>query len=177
MENSLRKCTPLPLAAEWRNRVKLRALNNTQTKVQSSSTRGFSLIELMTCIIIIALISTFAVPLYQDHVNRARLLEGITLVGPVKAAVQEKGLIRGFEKINSNASAGIGSPESFAGESLETITVLDGGKIEVAYHHTEGKLMLVPQFTSGIMRWNCSSESESYNDILPPSCNPAVQSP
>ncbi len=138
--------------------------------------RGFSLIELMTCIIIIALLSSFAVPLYKNHVNRARLLEGITLIEPIKALIQDRGLSLGFDKIKDNASVGIGSPESFASESIETINVLDGGKIEVSYHHPEGKLLFTPQEFSGLMKWVCESETEFLNEILPPSCK-ALTSP
>ncbi len=133
---------------------------------------GFSLIELMTCIMIIALISSFAVPLYKNHVNRARLLEGLSLIEPIKSAIQERGLSRGFEDIKGNASLKIGPPESFSGESVESITVLKGGDIEIAYHHPEGKLRFKPQEFAGLLTWHCLSETESLDEILPSQCTP-----
>tara|TARA_Y100000588_G_C14194046_1_gene899353 strand:- start:119 stop:535 length:417 start_codon:yes stop_codon:yes gene_type:complete len=54
-----------------------------------SHLRGFSLLELMIVVSIIAIISVLAIPAYQNYVIRAKVTEGLSLASPAKIAIHE----------------------------------------------------------------------------------------
>ena len=51
--------------------------------------KGFSLIELMVVVVIIAIIASFAVPAYQDYVVRSRLTEATSLLAAKRVQVEQ----------------------------------------------------------------------------------------
>jgi len=53
------------------------------------SSRGFTLIELMIVIAIIAVLVSLAMPAYQDYTIRTRVSEGLSVAGSAKVAVAE----------------------------------------------------------------------------------------
>ncbi|NJO56769.1 MAG: prepilin-type N-terminal cleavage/methylation domain-containing protein [Rhodospirillales bacterium] len=50
---------------------------------------GFTLIELMIVVAILGILAALAVPQYQTFTTRAKISEGLVLLGPVKLAVAE----------------------------------------------------------------------------------------
>ncbi len=57
--------------------------------IQSGSQQGFSLIELMIVIAIIAVLSAVAVPQYQDYMTRAKWTVNLTELESVKLAITD----------------------------------------------------------------------------------------
>ncbi len=51
------------------------------------NSQGFSLIELMIVVAIVGILSTIAIPSYQNYAKRARFSEVITATAPFKTAV------------------------------------------------------------------------------------------
>jgi type IV pilus assembly protein PilA len=50
---------------------------------------GFTLIEVMIVVAILGILAALAVPQYQTYSTRAKISEGLVLLGPVKLAVAE----------------------------------------------------------------------------------------
>ncbi|MEO6699007.1 MAG: prepilin-type N-terminal cleavage/methylation domain-containing protein [Paraperlucidibaca sp.] len=72
------------------------------------STHGFSLIELMIVVAIVAVLSAVAVPQYQDYLTRARWSVNLTQVEPFKLAVAECLQQEGGQATACNTAAKIG---------------------------------------------------------------------
>jgi type IV pilus assembly protein PilA len=51
--------------------------------------QGFTLIELMTVVACIGVLSSIAIPAYQDYTIRAQVAEGLVLSAGAKAAITE----------------------------------------------------------------------------------------
>lgn len=51
--------------------------------------KGFTVIELMIAVAVVGLVTTMAVPVYQTHVAKAQVSEGLNLADGIKAVVDE----------------------------------------------------------------------------------------
>src|SRR5699024_2634846 len=77
--------------------------------------RGFTLIELMIVVAILAIIMAIAIPAYQDYTIRSQVTEGMNLAGGAKAAVWDYWSSHGAFP-NNNEDAGLADPASIGGE-------------------------------------------------------------
>ena len=137
--------------------------------------QGFTLIELMIVVAIIAILAAIALPAYQDYVIRSQVSEGAVLADGAKTAVAEFYSNRGVAPTD-NTSAGLASPASIDGKFVSTVTV-SNGKITAVYSSASpqranakinsGSLIFSPTFTGGSTVWTCSSAiSAKYLPVI-----------
>ena len=122
--------------------------------------KGFTLIELMIVVAIIGILAAVALPAYQDYTKRARVSEGIGLASGAKTAVAEFFASKGHFPA-SNASAGLPTAASIAGNAVTSVTVGTSGAITVVYNDKVANsttLIMTPDGTTsvGSVKWNCT---------------------
>lgn len=135
---------------------------------------GFTLIELMIVVAIIAILAAIAIPAYQDYLIRAQVTEGMSLASGAKSAVWDYVSNTG-EYPPNNQSAGLAPKTNIRGSYVSSVDVADGA-IAVAFQGAKANsairsalLVLSPTTVGGSILWTCTPSTVD-GKYLPSSC-------
>jgi type IV pilus assembly protein PilA len=139
--------------------------------------KGFTLIELMIVVAIIAILAAIAIPAYQDYTIRSQVSEGAVLADGAKTAVAEFYTTSGHFPANYT-SAGLAKETSIKGQYVTQVAIGTGtGLITATYGGKasdkikNATLLLSPTTSAGSITWRCKAGSTTMKpNYLPSNC-------
>ncbi|MEM1411937.1 MAG: pilin [Pseudomonadota bacterium] len=143
---------------------------------------GFTLIELMFVLAVVAILVALAVPAYNDYTIRAKVAEGLFMTAPAKVAVSEY-----FSATGELPPGGDHEAAGFAPNSrstyVESVDWHEDQRIEIEFDEaalglsTQLELGLDPEIVDGVLLWRCVQDENVSNDnlrYLPASCRDRI---
>lgn len=143
--------------------------------MRRQSQAGFTLIELMMVVAIVALLSAFAIPAYQDYTIRAMIVEGLSLATSAKTVVTENSTqgvayASGWSPPAATRIVSSVTIDQAAGYITIVYSTIDGGGKTIVLNPIDGsKTAGTPlsggtatssvMITHGSLSWTCTTAS------------------
>ncbi|EDZ89929.1 pilin [Francisella tularensis] len=124
--------------------------------------KGFSLVELMVVIAIIAILAAVAIPMYSNYTTRAQLGSELSALGGAKAQVAEQIANNNGNPANVTMAAGTNDLPSGASVTAGVISYPSAAV-------SGAVIQLSPTVTSGAITWACNIQNVSASQA-PSSC-------
>lgn len=139
--------------------------------------KGFTLIELMIVIAIIAILMSYAIPAYQDYTVRAKASEGLSLAAGLRTYLSESWVASSDISTFNSGSNGVPVANTIIGTYVSEIQV-NSGVITVSFANDDrlnGETLTLTPYEPGVgpntsssLIWECTSSL--LNRYLPSEC-------
>lgn len=140
------------------------------------SSRGFTLIELMIVVAIVAILASIAITVYYASIAKSQLTEAITIADSMKTAVADYNHQTGG--CPSSGVGGLLSPASYSGRFVEKadVSMVGGNCVITATMRSnsvaapiQGKTLSLTMYPgNGTEKWECTSNARAM--FLPKTC-------
>lgn len=141
--------------------------------------KGFTLVELMIVVAIIAILAAIAIPLFMNYATMAEGSEGYVLADGAKSAiVSHYNELGGWP--SSNTAAGLATATSISGRYVKSVTITsnkNGSLITVLFKSNgvakalqNKNLYLSAVGIAGSVKWECQVDGTDMYKYVPSAC-------